>query len=80
MKRKVLATAFLVFVMFALFVSGGPAFAGDYTITDLGTLTMGGGGYSDAYGVNNSGQVVGSSEYMAPVSHAFLYSNGQCRT
>jgi len=41
-----------------------------YTITDLGTL---GGSYSDAYGVNDLGQVVGESETGSGEFHAFLY-------
>ena len=48
--------------------------AASYTVTDLGTL---GGPQSVAYGINDSGQVVGTS---APVGfaprHAFLYSGG----
>ena len=46
-----------------------------YTVTNLGTLP---GGYASyAYGINNSGQVVGYS-YSSPAGyyHAFLYSNG----
>jgi probable HAF family extracellular repeat protein len=44
-----------------------------YSITDLGTL---GGTSSEAAGVNNPGEVVGSSTTAAGVSHAFLYRNG----
>lgn len=48
---------------------------GDYAITDLGTF---GGTYSYAYGINDSGQVVGyaytSNNSAQP---AFLYSNGR---
>jgi len=46
---------------------------GGYSITDLGTL---GGTSSEAAGVNNPGEVVGSSTTAAGVSHAFLYRNG----
>jgi probable HAF family extracellular repeat protein len=46
-----------------------------YTVTDLGTLFS--GTYSDAYGINNSGQVVGvSSTIRDSYGHAFLYSGG----
>ncbi len=47
--------------------------AESYTITDLGAL---GEGYSAAYGINNSGEVVGSSSISMMDSHAFLYSGG----
>ena len=49
------------------------ALAVQYTITDLGTL---GGTQSFAYGINNSGQVVGYSDTSSGNQHAFLYSGG----
>ena len=45
-----------------------------YSITDLGTFS--GGTYSIAYGINNSGQVVGDSVNSNSTSRAFLYSDG----
>lgn len=52
-----------------------PVFAA-YTFTNLGTL---GGSISYASGINNSGQIVGTSTATLSLwspSHAFLYSNG----
>jgi probable HAF family extracellular repeat protein len=45
-----------------------------YTVTDLGTL--GSFVYTEARGINASGQVVGSGEATGFVQTAFLYSNG----
>ncbi len=53
-------------------VCGAPS----YTLIDLGTL---GGGWSQAIGVNDTGQVVGYADttpYRHDNSHAFLYNNG----
>jgi probable HAF family extracellular repeat protein len=53
---------------------GAPLLAvSNYTLTDLGTL----GGYSEAMGINNRGQVVGYSAIPGSnAQHAFLYSDG----
>lgn len=46
-----------------------------YLITDIGTL---GGTESFAYGINNSGKVVGLSRLVGDTqTHSFLYSNGK---
>ena len=45
-----------------------------YKVTDLGTL---GGFTSEAFGINDRGQVTGQSETDSGVFHAFLYSSGQ---
>ncbi len=50
-----------------------PALAQTYTVIDLGTL---GATPSSAYGLNNNGQVVGSSYVNSRTYHAFLYSGG----
>jgi probable HAF family extracellular repeat protein len=44
-----------------------------YTIQDLGTL---GGTYSEGFGINASGQVVGDAATASGSGHAFLYSGG----
>lgn len=44
-----------------------------YTITDLGTL---GGDTTQAYGINDEGQVVGLSKLNAQVYHAFFWDGG----
>lgn len=49
------------------------ASAAQYTIKDLGTF---GGSYSEAFGINASGQVVGSAATASGQGHAFLYSGG----
>ena len=49
---------------------GGPHVLPRYEVVDLGTL---GGLYSAAYGINDSGQVVGWSETATGVQHAFLW-------
>ena len=40
---------------------------------NLGSL---GGNYSNADGINNSGQIVGASKTLTGDTHAFLYDNG----
>jgi probable HAF family extracellular repeat protein len=51
-----------------------PAFGQTYTITDLGDL---GGYYSEAHGINGSGNVVGEFEPTNSFyQHAFYYHNG----
>jgi probable HAF family extracellular repeat protein len=67
-----LASALTLFVVQLLTVV--PALAiPTYSITDLGTL---GGTSSEAYGINNGGQVVGLAEIAGEYSRAFLYSGG----
>ena len=44
-----------------------------YTVTDLGTL---GGTSSHAYGINNSGQVVGDADGISLTVHGFLWESG----
>lgn len=48
----------LIILLLAGLVLNIPAFAVDYTITDLGTL---GHTHSTANGINNNGQVVGTA-------------------
>lgn len=56
----------------------GPRFTrkGAVRVTDLGAL---GGNFTTSYGMNNLGQVVGTSTTVPSngSSHAFMYSDGQ---
>jgi len=64
----------LLAVLIGSTLTGGIAHAAaTYAVTDLGTL---GGSASEAYGLNNSGQVVGWARTAAGAQHAFLYSAG----
>ena len=47
--------------------------APEYEVIDLGTL---GGQHSDAYGINNNGQIVGSARNANNQNRAFLYEDG----
>ncbi|HUB80122.1 MAG TPA: hypothetical protein VMB03_15055, partial [Bryobacteraceae bacterium] len=46
------------------------------TINDLGTLASSGTPYSNGYGINQAGEVVGESAVGSGTYHAFLYSDG----
>lgn len=71
--RKIGSLSLLI--LFTIFISSSFAAAQQYTVTDLGTLP--GGNSSVAYGLNDSGQVVGNSTLPGnPYGHAFLYTNG----
>lgn len=61
-------------IIIPLVVAIPRAGAVSYSITNIGTL---GGTSSSAYGINNNGQVIGSSDITGnTASHAFLYSDG----
>jgi len=64
--------------LLALLLGGSFQISADilYSVTDLGTL---GGNFSEGHGINNAGQVVGTSRLAPTLEHAFLYSNGQLR-
>jgi len=64
---------FRTLVALALFSSPLPAVTITYSIVDLGTL---GGGSSEAYGINASGQVVGYARTSTGFQHAFIWQNG----
>lgn len=67
---KALCVIVVLVVAAGLSISAAPL----YGVTDLGTL---GGTQTYASGINNSGQVVGTSELPDSSSHAFLYSDGR---
>lgn len=72
-KLTQLKMSLLPFLMCSLF-AGHAAAAGVYSVTDLGTL--GGNGTTQAYGINEAGQVVGYSTTASLKYHAFLWDNG----
>ena len=47
-----------------------------WVITDLGTLS---GGFSEAFAINDRGQIVGRSMVKGGIFHAFLWENGKMR-
>ena len=57
----------------AVLLTGIPARAELYSLTDLGAL---GGNFGQANSINAAGQVVGSSTLVTGASHAFVVSNG----
>ncbi len=59
----------------AMALAAGSAQAVTYTVTDLGSLSTS-IIWSQATGINASGQVVGFSDLADGTSHAFLYSGG----
>jgi probable HAF family extracellular repeat protein len=68
--KRITLTLFAGFFLATGFSQAAPT----YTVTDIGTF---GGSSSRAYGINDSGQVVGMAVGSGNLfSHAFLYSNG----
>ena len=63
----------LILCVMVLLCGVGQIQAVEYTITDLGTL---GGDESGAYGINDSGQVVGQAQKASGQKRAFLYESG----
>ena len=73
--RPILTVLVMAMVMAFTSLSVAQGAPTHYSVTDLGTL---GGIGSDAYSINSSGQVTGSS--YAPgdsLKHVFLYSGGE---
>ncbi len=56
-----------------LLMAGAARGQAQFAVTDLGAL---GGTWSQAFGINNSGEVVGVATDSGRNQHAFLYSNG----
>ena len=70
--KKMRKVSIFIFLFAILFLANA-VYAVDYQIVDLGTLS---GSFSYAYGINNSGQIVGESGSAWGDNHAFLYQNG----
>ncbi len=84
MQRAASVVVFVSGVAVALGLSGPEAAAsGGWVIRDLGVL--GGGNFSQAWALNDRGQVVGRSKLALKdddgdqVEHAFLWENGRIR-
>jgi probable HAF family extracellular repeat protein len=69
-----LAMALLTFLMCSLLTGHVAAQVRAYSVTDLGTL--GGAGTTQAFAINEAGQVVGYSTAPSLKYHAFLWENG----
>jgi len=72
MKRITIPIAIIISLLFALALPGISAGAGSYTFKDI---THPGATYTEAYGINNDGQVVGywGDDYH---DYGFVYSDG----
>ncbi len=68
MKRRIIGTAILAAVAWLLL--SGAAVAQQYVFQDLGNL---GGGWAEAWGLNDSGQVVGQSDTADLSPHAYVW-------
>lgn len=73
MEKSIKITVGMLATVLLLSAGNGRAQAGNYSITDLGTL---GGSLSEASGINNSGKVVGYTSTAWNADHSFLYSGG----
>jgi probable HAF family extracellular repeat protein len=70
MRKAAICT--ILFTLGICLAGAAPAAAILYTCKDLGSL----GGNTEAYGINATGNVVGSSQTSSGAYHAFLYSGG----
>src|ERR1700754_1691500 len=70
MKSRVLLIAAILAFLHAPSVLTQPGSGSTYIVTDLGTL---GGTTSEAYGINESGQVAGGAQRADGNVHAFFY-------
>lgn len=75
MTSLISAVVSLAFLAVFSFAASRAHAAAMYTVTDLGTFHGGSG--SQAYGINNAGQVVGESTTSDGYQDAFLYVDGQ---
>ncbi len=72
-KRARLFGVRLIVLTLAGLIFASPSSAADYAITDLGTL---GGPNSEAFAINNNGDVLGRAEISVSEYHAVLWRNG----